>query len=181
MLGCLSASETFLLCSENDPPTSQHDFANKFNSRGHRLFKIMLQMMFLQLVLAPRPKTDLPAQHISQTLLLYYNPSKHLRKIKVENVLEGMRQGKGQVFCINRSLDLTMTLRTNINQISFLPLWKTHSSRKKKNMGKIFQKKEKRTEKEFSPRVWKRTLLCSRRQLALPHPSPALLTPSCVR
>lgn len=36
-----------------------------------------------------------------------------------------------------------MTLRTNINQIPFLPLWKTHSSRKKKNIGKIFQKRRK--------------------------------------
>lgn len=81
-----------------------------------------------QSVLAPMPKTDLPAQHISQTLLLYYNPSKDLRKIKVETVLEEMRQGKGQVFCIIRSLYLTITIRININKIPFLPLWKTHSS-----------------------------------------------------
>lgn len=64
--------------------------------------KNTLQMMFLQLVPAPMPKTPLPAQHISQTLLLYYNPSKHLSKIEVENVLKGMRQGKGQGLCINR-------------------------------------------------------------------------------
>lgn len=53
--------------------------------------KNTLQMMFLQLVPALKPKTHLPAQHISQTLLLYYNPSKHLSKIKAEIVLKGTR------------------------------------------------------------------------------------------
>lgn len=86
------------------------------------------------------PKTDLPAQHISQTLLLYYNPSKDLRKIKVETVLEEMRQGKGQIFCIIRSLYLTITIRININKIPFLPLWKTHSSYKKKKLARFFRK-----------------------------------------
>lgn len=80
-----------------------------------------LYFRYFSVLLALMPKTYLPAQHISQTLSLYYNPSKHLRKIKVENVLEEMRQG------INRSLYITMIVRTNINKIPFLPLWKTHS------------------------------------------------------
>lgn len=52
------------------------------------------------------PKTTqvmhLPAHHISQALLLYYNPSEYLSKIKVQNVLKGMRQGKAQGLHINR-------------------------------------------------------------------------------
>jgi len=64
--------------------------------------KNTLRMMSLQLVLALTPKTHLPAQHISQTLLLYYNPSKHLSKIEVENMLQRMRQGEGPGLCINR-------------------------------------------------------------------------------
>lgn len=58
----------------------------------------MLQMMFLQLVLAPRPKTDLPAQHISQTLLLYYKPFKTPMENQGRECAGGDETGKGVGF-----------------------------------------------------------------------------------
>lgn len=63
-----------------------------------------------------------------------------------------------------------------------MPLWKICSSQKKKNIGKIFQKRSK-GQKKRRALFWcleENTFLCSRRQLALPHSSPALLTLSSV-
>lgn len=70
--------------------------------------------MFLQLVPALMPKIHVPAQHISQTLLLHYNPSKHLSKVEVENVLKGMRR-RGAGFVHKQKGKITIAITKGEN------------------------------------------------------------------